>query len=517
MKMKELLNKLEELDFATSDFDTSPYYKENNEAEINIGIYARISKKNSEVIEQQIKAIEIFLEQKVKLDSQTMITKYFDDGFSGTSEGREGYNNMMRDLKLGRINVVITTNIDRFGRASENIIMDIYPEGRIKYLYISLDNKVINAPGNMHHIKQKAMTADDYAKNCSEKARRGLETRVYQGSTISSKPAYGYEIQYDNITKLRKYVLGKYEEVEVVKHIFESYLCGQTLGDITRDLMDKFITSPTGNSRWNKSTIESMLKNPLYAGQILHMRYKKQEYVYYGDGKKVRKTKEKEWIKCGEFNGIIDIQTYNTIQSMLNENKSTRSNKFQKRTFTGVLKCGDCGRALQYKEKWKGYKCSGSQRKEGNCSTHFVKEDELWSLTLDKINQKIERNIELINKNVSEMIKIDNGVKQKYELIEKNNKKIGNANHRMGKLYFEEDNTHINKLIKDIEEEIIKIQKQNDSLKQKVREDELLKESMLSILNNIKKYIKRENFIVKLFFKEIKVYQDNKIELIWRC
>lgn len=101
--------KLEEIEFNIGNSNRSDFYKNNKEADVRIGIYARISKKNSNLIEQQKKAIRLFLQWKIKLDTQTKVVEYCDDGFSGTQEGREGYSNMMRDLKLGKINVIITT------------------------------------------------------------------------------------------------------------------------------------------------------------------------------------------------------------------------------------------------------------------------------------------------------------------------------------------------------------------------------------------------------------------------
>lgn len=517
MKINELLEKLEKIEFNIGNFNISDFYKNNKEADVSIGIYSRISKKNSNLIEQQKKAIRLFLQWKIKLDTQATVLEYSDDGFSGTQEGREGYNNMMRDLKLGKINVIITTNIDRFGRATENIIWDIYPQGEVKYLYISLDNKIINAIGNITYIKEKAATADDYAKTCSIKARRGIETRVQEGSAISSKAAYGYKIEVDNITGLRKHRLGKDEEVETVKYIFQKYLLGETLGDISRFLTNNGIISPTGKKMWNKSTVESILKNPLYSGQLYQMRYQKQGYSFYGDGRKIIRVEKDEWINCGNFEGIIDVETYNTVQNMLNENRAVRSSKFNKRAFTGILRCGDCGRALIFKEKWAGYKCSGSQSKEGKCSTHFIKEDDIWNLTFNKLNDKIQYNYEKMKKPVQERIKATNGAQKKQKRIEKNNEKIVNAIKTIASLYIEEDKVYADAVITEIKNQITKIKNENEGLERRIQEDEKYEHDMLYILKNIDKSIEKENWIIKLFIKEIKIYQDNKIEIIWRC
>lgn len=517
MKIKEFLDKLEMLEFDISNFNASKFYRDNKDEDMSIGVYVRISKKNSNLIEQQKKAIMMFLQRKIRIDSNTEVRHYYDDGFSGTREGREGYCNMMRDLKLRKINTIITTNIDRFGRSTENILTDIYPNGEVTYLYISLDNKVINAISNIDYIREKANIANDYAKTCSVKARRGLETRINEGSAISSKAAYGYVIDLDNITGMRRYRLGKDEEVETVKYIYEKYILGETLGDISRNLISRGVPSPTGKKLWNKSTIESILKNPLYSGQLYQRRYQKQGYTYYGDGKKVIKVGKDDWVNCGIFKGIIDIQSYNTVQSMLSENRNVRSTKSNKKIFTGVLKCGECGRALIYKEKWQGYKCSGSQHKEGKCTTHFVKENEMWDLIYNKLNEKINANYEGLKESVVEKINEDNKVQQKLKKIEKNNQKIDNATKKIISLCLEEDSEDTREIISGIKNEILKLKKENDDLNKTIEENKIYKNNMLEILNNINDHIIKENWVIRLFIKEIKVYQYNRIDIIWRC
>lgn len=61
------------------------------------------------------------------------------------------------------------------------------------------------------------------------------------------------------------------------------------------------------------------------------------------------------------------------------------------------------------------------------------------------------------------------------------------------------------------------IENENEELERRVQEDKKYRQDMLYILDNIDKCIKKENWIIKLFINEIKIYQSNKIEIIWRC
>ncbi|NRT86816.1 hypothetical protein DE167_002713 [Clostridium beijerinckii] len=54
--------------------------------------------------------------------------------------------------------------------------------------------------------------------------------------------------------------------------------------------------------------MESILKNPLYSGQLNQLRYQKQGYAYYGDGRKIVRVERDRWINSGNFKGIVDIE-----------------------------------------------------------------------------------------------------------------------------------------------------------------------------------------------------------------
>lgn len=84
-------------------------------------------------------------------------------------------------------------------------------------------------------------------------------------------------------------------------------------------------------------------------------------------------------------------------------------------------------------------------------------------------------------------------------------------------MYFDEDTKFANSVITEIKKQIIKIEKENEELELRVQGNKKYQQDMLYILENIDKCIEKENWIIKLFIKEIKIYQDNKIEIIWRC
>lgn len=517
IKIFELIDMLKKNEFNVSNIELTDYYKKNKENEVKLGIYARLSKKEDKIIRRQLLSLKRYAIDVLGL-KHNEIYEFCDNGFSGTMTNRPEYRKMLRDIKLDKINVIMTTHIDRFGRAIEQVISTLYPNGTVENLYISLDNMLINAPENMRIIKEESIKADNYASTSSIKSKRGLRTSMASGSVINSKTLYGYEIIMDESTGIRKFVLGDDIKVQTVKDIYNLYLTGKTMTEISKILSYKKIHTPSGNNKWAKSTIEFILKNPLYTGELLQGRYEKLNYTYSGEGAEVKKTDRSKWIYGGTFEGIIDKKIYQIIQSMLDENKSIKHTSEKRKLFTGILKCGDCCRALVYKEKAKGYKCSGSQKKEYGCSTHLVKEDELYEIIKPKIISKIINNKGDIFKGITGRVKKDIVVSHKQNRISKIADDIDKAVKKLADLYIEKDEIKYSEMvINEIENRIKNLKNEEELLRNEIGSEIELEEKMIRLLDNVGDIIKPENWIIKLFIKRINIYDDGKIEIEWRC
>lgn len=518
MRVEELINYLENNGFNIGNIKISDYYKENKEVKVKVGLYTRLSKRDDIVIERQLMTLRRYIGIRMGINASE-IKEYSDNGFSGTRRTRPNYERMKRDLKIGEINTIMTTDVDRFGRDVGEVLSNLYPDGKVEHIYICLDKKFINAPSNRDFIRDESMNADVYASTCSIKARRGIRTSMENGSVISSKPLYGYNIIKDDYYGIKKFVLGDSLKVSIVKEIFNLYLTGHSISEISKIIINKNIESPSGNKKWSKSTIESILKNPLYTGELLQGRYEKLNYTYYGDGLKIKKKNEKDWIRGGEFEGIIDKTTFDTVQRMLKENISTKTSSGNRKLFTGILKCGDCGRALIYKEKAKGYKCSASQRKDGGCTTHLVKEDDLYRLIKPKIIAKVLENKTIIESKIVERVKretLSNHNKNRVAKIEKDMEK---AIEKLADIYLEETTIiqYSEKIFEGIKRKIDNLENEKNIIIDEMKNEELIEKQITKRLDNIERIIKAENWIFKLFIKKIIIYQEGKIEIEWRC
>ena len=224
-----------------------------------------------------------------------------------------------------------------------------------------------------------------YIKDCSKRVRSALGDRMQRGSSIASKPPYGYKFEelYEGNQKTIILVPEGGETTEVVKEIFDLYQKGWGFGRIATYLNKKGILPPSARLKnfkrkkfgmWTNNTIQSILKNPKYGGYMVQQRWRKVSYKI----KKVKATPEEEWIWSGEFDGIIDKKTFNKVQKNMEQRKhGYRYKQDRIYPFTTVLKCGGCGGSMSYRKKYKGYKCTNSQMGGGRCTPHSIKEDYL--------------------------------------------------------------------------------------------------------------------------------------------
>lgn len=136
-------------------------------------------------------------------------------------------------------------------------------------------------------------------------------------------------------------------------------------------------------------------------------------------------------------------ELYEIIKKIVNKRLSAnerevveenRSSEIARKTFkynhifSGILKCHECNENMSYNKKYGGYNCINSQRVEGKCTDHFVKEEYLLEIIKNNLKVYIDNNI-----NIEELYKIENkkaitadGYKKELNKIKRELQKIEN-------------------------------------------------------------------------------------------
>ena len=86
-----------------------------NNIDYKVGIYIRLSREDEEKEKYQesesIGNQRNLLMQYIKENKLTFVAEYIDDGVSGTSFDRPGFNKMIEDCEKGKINMIITKDL----------------------------------------------------------------------------------------------------------------------------------------------------------------------------------------------------------------------------------------------------------------------------------------------------------------------------------------------------------------------------------------------------------------------
>lgn len=157
-------------------------------------MYIRLSredgdKQESESISNQRK----ILQRYIKENDLTLIKEYIDDGVSGTTFNRPGFNELLQDIENKSINMVITKDLSRLGRdyiKTGEYIENYFPEKNIRYVAITdgIDTYIDSTNNDITPFK--AIMNDMYAKDISKKIRSVYKEKQKNGEYMCSIPAY---------------------------------------------------------------------------------------------------------------------------------------------------------------------------------------------------------------------------------------------------------------------------------------------------------------------------------------
>lgn len=466
----------------------------------NVAIYARVStdkKEQEESMPAQVQSLKKWLSEKAKEDTTSfynLVEIYEDKGFTGSNFDRKDFNRMIEDIEAKKINMVLTRDLSRFARNyidAGYYIENYFIVNQIRFV-CTLDN-VDNFEEINDIIPFKNILNEYYIKDCSKKVRDALKQRMIRGSSIASRPPYGYkfEVIYEGDNKTIMLVPADDETTEVVREIFKLFLNGWGYGRIATYLNSKKIPPPSKktvtytNSKfgiWCNGTIKSILTNPKYGGIMMQQRWKKISYKV----KTVKPTEVNEWINGGEFKGIIEKDIFEEVQGSIKK----RSQKYRykgdtKHTYSTVLKCNECHGSMSYRKNYNGYKCTNSQKGGGRCSAHSIKEEVLNKIIVRDLRRYVAQftDEDKICKALTEQ---KQSKASSFNELEKIKKELKKLDRKFQKVYDDKLNELINQ--RNFENIVSDIQEKQDALILRKKELENLNEKLECINNTYEHY-----------------------------
>ena len=294
-----------------------PQEKENStiwRQQLRVAAYCRVSTPYEEQQKSLEKQIEYFTQYIKRNPFWRFVAVYADNASGLHTKNRPGYQKMLKDCRKGKIDLILVKSLSRFGRDAKETMTTIR---RLKQMGIGVYIEL----GGINTLTSPDSVVDLYAtfnqaesQNKSDNIKFGLRRRMKSGKTMLNHSQFlGYTKGPDGVLQVVP------EEAEIVRKIFNLYVQGNGVRKIKRYLEEHGIKTVTGKREWSTSTIDRMLSNEKYIGQVLMQKSYTPDFL---TGKQVKNDGQLDmYLVEDAHEAIIDRETFDRVQKMKGQRK----------------------------------------------------------------------------------------------------------------------------------------------------------------------------------------------------
>ena len=268
--------------------------------EKRVGIYCRVSTNSMEQLKSLTAQVSHLTRLIATVPQWLLSDIYMDIATSKTGSSRKEFNRMLEDCKSHKLEIVITKDVSRFGRDTVEVL-DAFNQLRTLGVRVIFEGNSLDTANTSSDLMVAVIESIAQAENesRSENIKWGIKQRAAQGtSKLYDRKCYGYRHNEDGHLVIDE------ETAKNVKLIYDLYLSGQSVVGIIKELAKRKILSPKGKENWNKRSIEWILSNEKYTGNIELLKSSKSEVHYLASGshpaiisKEVFETVQKEKVR----------------------------------------------------------------------------------------------------------------------------------------------------------------------------------------------------------------------------
>ena len=368
-------------------------------------LYCRLSRDdNMDSESNSIQNQRKILQKAAKDKGYTDTVFFVDDGITGTTMKRPGFQKMLTAIEAGYISAVFVKDLSRLGRnyiEVGKLTEEFFPLHDIRLVAVS--DGVDSDEGEDDFTPFKNIMNEYYAKDISKKRRIVNKMKGNAGVPLSPPP-YGYIKNPDD----PRFWVVEPEAAEVVRRIYRMALEGYGLAETAAQLAADGVVNPTyywrsrGTSRggskstveptkWGHTTVKKILTLQEYCGDVINFKSYSKSYKMK---KRIENPKENRAIFLNVHEAIIDRQTWEKVQAL---QKGTRRKKptvtQEPSVFSGLLKCPECGGNLNFhfnqnNHDIKFFSCQNHNSGYRKCSkTHYIRLDFLEQVVLYEVKR----------------------------------------------------------------------------------------------------------------------------------
>ena len=367
---------------------------------------------------------------------------FVDDGFSGMSFQRPGFQEMMKYVEDYSVSTLIVKDLSRLGR---------------EYSY-------------MGRLQDFIFPAYDVSKMCSMIITQRTPARK-SGQSLKCGVKPGNTLPVTLPTAISKILMTKRNGLWMKKRL---RWCDVSLTCALR-----------GNLYgWNKKSIAGILERREYTGCTVNFKTYTKSLKFK---KRLENPKENQRIFEGTQPAIIEYGQWERVQ-VLRENKRRPTKTGKTSIFSGLVHCADCGAKLYYctcnsykDDSQDHFVCSNYKNNTGSCQIHYIREITLYKRVLECVQRTLTY-VRLFQDDFTQEMLMQDEASRKAELAQKR-KALSGAQKRMEDLdkiiqHLYEDNVlgklsdlRFQKLSAQYETEQAEIRQLSETLEREIAEE----------------------------------------------
>ena len=269
---------------------------------LKCAIYTR--KSSEEGLEQdfnsldaQREACEAYIKSQKHEGWELIKKQYNDGGFSGGTMNRPAFQELLKDVETGEVDIVVVYKVDRLTRSLMDFakIVDVFDKHETSFVSITQQFNTTTSMGRLT-LNILLSFAQFEREVTGERIRDKFAASKKKGMWINGMPPMGY-VKKDGKLEI------ELKEAKVVKLIFEKYLEIGTVPELVTYLKENNIHTRSGKNFYN-GHLYKILQNKTYIGKIVH----------------------KNNVYDGLHDPIINFDIFNKTQQLLTKNALIRKN-----------------------------------------------------------------------------------------------------------------------------------------------------------------------------------------------
>ena len=253
---------------------------------------------------------------------------YDDGGFSGGSMERPALEQLLDDVKAGKIDVVVVYKIDRLTRALSDFakIVDVLDQAEASFVSVTQAFSTTTSMGRLT-LNVLLSFAQFEREVGAERIRDKIAASKARGMWMGGGVPLGYEAQDRKLLVVP-------DEAATVRAIMERYLASNSIRTLVEELRDDgFVSkcrvmkdgSVRGGVPFKRGALAYMLSNRIYVGEVVH----------------------KDKVYPGEHEAIVSRKLFDAVQAKLADRTASTDGVMRRRVslLAGMIR-DDLGRPM---------------------------------------------------------------------------------------------------------------------------------------------------------------------------